>query len=201
MPRFSPEGTAEMMAAAPGPLTRTPRGVILWKAFQTAAAARARFVRRQLVQGASRRGVDLATLDDTRRDRAMLALRDASRLVGEAAQALQEDIAAVEATNARHGGVFQMDAALLASAQEAERLEGELTSLLLRLNLFNGVPQIRTQREWDRFLSETAAEMLAGGFTAREVAAILSGTAPNKVTSETLERFRQRVRRLRETTT
>lgn len=200
IPGFPPDGTAEMMAGAPGPLTRTPRGRILWKAFESAAAARARFVRRELVRGATRRGVDLATLDDKRRDRAMLALRDAGRLVGEAAHALREDIAALEAVNALHGRLFQTDEALVTSAAQAERIASELSEVLHRLNLFKGVPQIRTQREWDRFLSETASEMLDEGFSAREVAAILTGTPPTKVTNETLERFRQRVRRLRETT-
>ena len=131
----------------------------------------------------------------------MMRLRDAARLAGEAARALRDDIRAVENMNERYGDILPSDGETLASVVEAERLEKELGELTERLNRFDGVPQIRTQREWDRFLSETAAAMLEVGFEPRTVATVLTGTPEQKITTETLERFRQRVRRLRETGT
>lgn len=193
--------SAEELFAAPPPPRLAPKGRVLWDAFQRAGAARARFTRRERFQGATRRGSDVAALDDKHKDLAMLRLRDAARLVGEAAQALRDDIQAVENMNERYGGVFPLEKEALANAAEAERLEKALNVLTERLNLFRGVPQIRTQREWDRFLSETAAAMLEVGFEPRTVAAVLTGTPEQKVTTDALERFRQRVRRLKETVT
>jgi len=189
----------ELLGATPSRPTTTPRGIVLWNALRLAAAARARFVRREQFRRTSRRGDELATLDDTRKDRAMVRLRDAARLTGEARQALEDDIAAVQAMNKRYGGILGQDEETELALKEAQRLEQGLNALLERLNMFKGVPQIRTQREWDRFLSETASAMLDLGFSPREVAGILTGTAPAKVTTQTLERFRQRVRRLKET--
>lgn len=192
-----------LLAIIDEPAPRPKRARALWQAFQVVAASRARFVRRDLLQRRLKKGEEvLAVLDDRNRDLAMFKLRDAARLSDEAAEALKADVEAIQALQGRYANLgFEPDHLVIEAAQRAAQLAKALRTLKRSLNSFKGIRQIRTQREWDRFLSETASTLQDLGYTNRQVAAFLTGTPEAELTTATLERFRQRVRRARETAT
>jgi len=174
---------------------RNTRAFALWEAFRLACSARARFERRQTTARARKRGHARPLHDDRRRD---LAIRSIERAIAHATNAAR---LLVEDADVMDNAVKNVPGARVEGAREdaeaAEEVARHLMHVLGRLRCFRGVPQVRTQREWDVFLSQTAARFGAVGMPTREVVALLTGLPEKRVDRAELERFRQRVRRLK----
>jgi hypothetical protein len=177
------------------PPIESERGRVVLDAYRLAWSASARFTRRDQTKRAKARAQGEAFFDDKRINLAIVSLEHARALVRKANQALMENIAQLEKEAARHG--FGVDLADHPEhVQVTERIVGALDTVVSKLKTFKGIPQARNRGEWDTFISTTAERLLEVGFSSREVAALLTGRKPDKVDRATLERFRQRVRRL-----
>jgi hypothetical protein len=177
------------------PPRRSTRAFALWEALRLAWSARARFLRRETITHAKKHGQQLPLHDDKLRDQAIRSIERAIAQATIAARFLEEDAAAMEAIAKKvRGGRVEGPREDADAAAEAVR---HLVGVLGRLRRFRGVPQVRTQREWDVFLSQSAAKFGAVGMATREVVALLTGLPESRVDRAELERFRQRVRRLK----
>jgi hypothetical protein len=172
------------------------RGKALCEAYRRAWAASVRFSRREHMGLASKRGLGAAFFDDRRTDVAIASLERARTLVRNARESLQRDMTRIGKERARHGLTGDDHGRTPEHVEAIERIEEALDVRLTELKTFQGIPQARTQSEWDEFLSETARNLLVAGFATREVAGLLTGKKPEAVDRATLERFRQRVSRL-----
>lgn len=174
---------------------RNARALALWEAVRLACSARARFSRRETTARAKRQGQPMPLHDDKRRDLAIRSMERAIAHATNAARLLAEDADAME------GAIKNVLGAHIEGVREdadaAADVAQHLVQVLGRLRCFRGVPQVRTQREWDVFLSQTAARFGAVGMPTREVVALLTGLPEKRVDRAELERFRQRVRRLK----
>lgn len=192
-----PEYPAELVFDVPGIPEPRPgtRGHVLWEALRTAFATRARYRRRDIVRVTTKRGRPVRSLDDTQRYAAIRNLNRALALTQGAVALLQDAIDIAEAETR----TVQKD--LRGEVDDVAALGRQFGEVLARMSLFRGIRQLRTLREWDLFISETAAKMQEVGFSSREVCGILTGTKPERVDRATMERFRQRVRRQTESGT
>jgi hypothetical protein len=191
-----PEYAEEYFYDTPSiPRPESKRGEALWAVHRLAWSASARFTRRQQTKRAKTRAQGEAFFDDKRIDRALVSLERARTLVRNANQALLEYVERIQKEAARLGlGTDVQD--YPSHVQSTLRIGEALDSLVSKLKTFRGIPQARTQAEWDGFISASAERLIAAGFSSRDVAALLTGRKPDKVDRATLERFRQRVRRL-----
>lgn len=171
------------------------RAHVVWEALRTAFAARVRYRRRDILRKTAARGEPVVSFDDKKRFAAIRNLNRAWVLTGEAVALLQEAAAITEAD------IKAVPKELRDEVERVAVLERQFEPLLAGLNAFRGIHQIRTQREWDLFISETATKMQDVGFSSREVCGILTGSKPERIDRATMERFRQRVRRQLETGT
>jgi hypothetical protein len=181
------------------PALRQPtskRGKVLWAAYLRAWAASARFSRREQKGLARKRGLGAAFFDDDQTDLAIASLERARWFVKNAREALQLDMARISKERARRGLPGDDFGKHPLHVQAIERLEKAIGVRAAKIQTFEDIPQARTRKEWDAFLSETAKDLLAAGFGTREVAGLLTGERPEAVDRATLERFRQRVSRL-----
>jgi hypothetical protein len=177
------------------PPRRNTRAFALWDALRLAWSARARFLRRDTTAHAKKRGQRMPLHDDKLRDQAIRSMERSITQAANAARLLAEDAAAMETVARKlRGGRVEGPREDADAAAEAVQ---HLVEVLGRLRRFRGVPQVRTQREWDVFLSQSAAKFGAVGMATREVVALLTGLPENRVDRAELERFRQRVRRLK----
>ena len=177
----------------PAPEQNT-RGFALWEAFRLVWSAHARFVRGSITARAKQRGEKLPTLDDKLRNQAIKSMERAVTDAANAARLLAEDADTMEAFLKNLRGSVPGARQDAEAAQEAAR---HLAAVLVQLRHFRGVPQIRTRREWDFLISRTAARLAALGMPSRQVAALLTGVPEKRIDRAALERFRQRVRRLK----
>jgi hypothetical protein len=164
-------------------------------ALRLAWSANARFERGRLAANARARGQRIAGLEDDRRDAALSSLEKALSLTQRAAELLAEDADKMDRQARRWRG--HADPSLHGDVAKTEAMARGVERLLKHLTRCKGIPQIRTQGEWDEFLSESAAALLDAGFANREVAALLTGQRSEDVDRATMERFRQRVRRIK----
>ena len=177
------------------PPIESERGQVVLQAYRLAWSASARFTRRDQAKRAKAGAQSAAFFDDKRVNLAIVSLERARTLVRNANQALMENIAQLEKEAARHGfGVELEDHPQ--HVQATKRIAAELDTVVSKLKTFKGIPQARNRGEWDNFISATAEKLLEVGFSSREVAGLLTGKKPEKVDRATLEKFRQRVRRL-----
>jgi len=174
---------------------KSERGHVVLEAYRLAWSASARFTRRDQVKCAKARVQGEPFFDDKRVNFAIVSLERARTLVRNANQALMENIDQIEREAARLGlGVNLEDHP--DHVQATKRIAAALDTVVSKLKTFKGIPQARNRGEWDNFISTTAERLLDVGFSSREVAALLTGKRPEKIDRATLERFRQRVRRL-----
>lgn len=173
------------------------RARALWEPLRLAWCAHARF-RRAKLKARMPKALTVP-VDDDRRDRAIQSVERALALLQNAAEELQEDAETI------HKFVVMLEQdqtrQRYEDAKNVAGLADETREQLSKLKRYKGIRQIYTQREWDEFISDAAEGLLRAGFSSREVAGLLSGSAPEDVDRATLERFRQRVRRRRETQT
>jgi hypothetical protein len=176
------------------PRPESKRAIALWEAYRLAWSAGARFRRLEQAKLARARGQGEAFFDDRRIDSAIADLERARTLVRNASRTILKDNERIEkeATRLGHGSDLEDHPE---HARTAKRIGDALDLLVRKVKSFGGIPQARTQGEWDQFISSTAEKLLAVGFGSREVAGLLTGRSPDKVDRATLERFRQRVRR------
>jgi hypothetical protein len=172
------------------------RAKVLLDAYRRAWAASARFSRREQKGLASKRGLGSAFFDDSQTDLAIARLERARAFAKNAREALELDMARISKERARRGLLGDDFGKHPAHVRAIERLEKALRERAAEIQTVEGIPQARTRREWDAFLSEAAKKLLAVGFGTREVAGLLTGEKPESVDRATLERFRQRVSRL-----
>lgn len=180
--------------ALPKPTSK--RGKALLAAYLRAWAASARFSRREQKGLASTRGLGAAFFDDLQTDLAIANFERAKTLVRHGREALQQDMALISKERARNGLLGEDFGRLPDHVRAAEQIEDALERRVQALKTFEGIPQARTQSEWDAFISESAEKLLAAGLGTREVAGLLTGKKPETVDRATLERFRLRVTRL-----
>jgi hypothetical protein len=177
------------------PRPESRRATAVWEAYRCAWSASARVSRREQIKRAKALAQGEAFFDDRRVDAAIVSLERARTLVRNANRALLEDIKRIEKEAERLGlGTNLQDHP--DHVRSTKRIGDALDSLLSKLKSFGGISQPRTQSEWDDFISSTAERLLAVGFSSREVAGLLTGRKPERVDRATLERFRQRIRRL-----
>ena len=176
------------------PRPESKRAKALWEAYRLAWSAGARFGRREEAKRARTRGQGEAFFDDRRVDSAIADLERARTLVRNANQALLKDIERIEKETARLGYDINLQDHPK-HVLSTKRIGDALDLLVRKVKSFGGIPQARTQSEWDEFISSTAERLLGVGFSSREVAGLLTGRNPERVDRATLERFRQRVRR------
>ena len=177
------------------PRPSSKRAAALWEAYRLAWSASARFRRRTEKKRATKRGQGAVFFDDKLVDkaienvqRAQAAMRNATALLEKATERLERETIRIGFDKA----FVKTDRTKI---EAAERIESDLELFVGELTTFNGVPQARTQGQWDRFISNSAARLLDAGFSSREVAGLLSGQPAEEVDRPTLEKFRQRVRR------
>jgi len=176
------------------PRPESKRGIAVWQAYRLAWSAAARFSRREEAKQAKARAQGEAFFDDRRVDSAIADLERARTLVRNANRALLKDIERIEKEAARLG--YDTDLQDHPEhVRNTKRIGDALDLLVKKVKSFGGIPQARTQSEWDEFISSSAERLLAVGFSSREVAGLLTGRSPERVDRATLERFRQRVRR------
>jgi hypothetical protein len=177
------------------PRPESKRARAIWEAYRLAWSASARFSRREQIKRAKTLAQGEAFFDDKRINQAIVSLERARTLVRNANRALLENVERIEKEAVRLGlGTDLQDHP--DHVRSTKRIGDALDSLVNKLKSFRGISQPRTQSEWDEFISSTAERLLAVGFGSREVAGLLTGRKPEKVDRATLERFRQRVRRL-----
>ena len=177
------------------PRPSSARASTVWEAYRLAWSASARFTRREQTKRAKTLAQGEAFFDDKRVNLAIVSLERARTLVRNANRALLEDITRIEKEAARMGlGTDLQDHP--DHVRSTSRIGTALDSLVTKLKSFRGISQPRTQSEWEEFISSTAEKLLGVGFSSREVAGLLTGRKPERVDRATLERFRQRVRRL-----
>jgi len=177
------------------PYPESKRGRALWTAYRLAWSASTRFARREQTKRAKTRAQGQAFFDDKHVNHAINSLERARTLTRNASKALGEYIDAIQKEAARLGlGTDTQD--YPAHVKTAEQIGDALDALTRNLKQFRGIPQARTRGEWDAFISATAQSLTEVGFSPREIAGLLTGKKPDAVDRATLERFRQRVRRL-----
>lgn len=155
-------------------------------ALRLAWCANVRFVRADHAKHAQKRGERIYALEDERRDAAIASVERAHSLVQKAAELLNEDFEVMNRQASRWKG--SADPELHEDANQAGLAAARLEKLLTRLGHFKGIRQIRTQGDWDEFLTDSAAALLDVGFSNREVAALLTGQDPSEVDRATMER-------------
>jgi hypothetical protein len=174
------------------------RGAALWEAHCLAWSALVRFTRKQQFNKAKKGGQGAAFFDDSQNDVAIASLERARTLVRNAAAAVQRNIDGIRKARARLGLRGEDLENLPQQLAAIEKIGGRLDGQLRELKAFRTIPQARTRSDWDEFLSRTAKNLLDVGFGTREVAGMLTGKKAGAVDRATLERFRQRVNRLAE---
>jgi len=177
------------------PRPSSKRGVALWEAYRLAWSASARFRRRTEKKRATKRGQGAAFFDDKLVDKAIENMQRAQAAMRNATAFLEKAAERLERETVRIGFNKAFVKTERAKIEAAERIETDLELLVGEITTFNGVPQARTQGQWDRFISSSAAKLLDAGFSSREVAGLLTGLPAEEIDRPTLEKFRQRVRR------
>jgi hypothetical protein len=186
------------------PRPKSKRARALFEAYRLAWSALMRFKRREQKEQAKMRGRGEQFYDDQLVDRAIESLHRARAATRNAADFLAAHIEAgtQEAERLGVGNLLQQTFVKKALKGARSRIDyvdsiqRDLEALLDVLTTFHGIPQARTRGDWDRFVSSSAAKLLDAGFGPREVAGLLTGRPAEQVDRATLERFRQRVRRL-----
>jgi hypothetical protein len=197
----TPASVLRTVPKIPRPPPHTKARVV-WGALLVAWNTGELLDRRDQLKAAKRRGRKGSTSEESRRDQAAARLEKAAKQMRKAAALRKLDAEeALSEKRGRYGPRVReaRDKRAREARDEARKIEKAacvVDKLAESMTGIPGLPVIRTQAQWHRFLSRAATSLLEVGYTNREVVAMLTDQAPEDVDRATLERFRQRVRRL-----